>query len=67
MKRKRGYFCQGLCSIEKNTPQAGTGLGQTQGSGNGNHLGSPTTPGFQASWWETGWFKEWERVARRET
>jgi hypothetical protein len=64
MKQKHGYGGEGS-SLEKNTPQVEPGFEQNQNLGTPDTLPLPMSP-FQSCWWETVWFKQWERVARRE-
>jgi len=64
MKSKHG--CNGQQLRSKNTPQAEAGFEQGQSFESGETLNWRASRTFLGSWWETSWFKEWERVARRE-
>jgi len=53
-------------STNKNSQTAGVGFEQNQGSGMPGVMRSRNSSSCRGSWWEAGWFKEWERVARHE-
>jgi hypothetical protein len=64
MERESGFGAEGFPSVQNSTAQAGFEQNKQSATGGIGYLQS--TGNFQNDWWESGWFKEWEQVARRE-
>jgi hypothetical protein len=57
-------FNRGCADLEKSTPPAWGGFGQNEQRGTAEASRSRSVAMPQRCWWEAGWFKDWERVAR---
>jgi hypothetical protein len=64
MKVKSANAEESSQAFEKNVPPAWAGLGQNEHRGTAEGGRSRTNNRSQLCWWEAGWFKDWERVAR---
>ncbi len=65
MNSEPGHVSEGSPSSQNAPPQPRAGFGPQHPPGAAVSPNSRTFLNYPVSWWEAGWFKEWERAARQ--
>ena len=64
MKLELGHLEEDFSSVQNCAAGVRQGVGQNEKRGVGQSGRSGPAATGQICWWEAGWFKDWERVAK---